>query len=177
MPSSTALRRSLAALSLTAAVCGFTTASAHAATTADAGCTAPALSQPFMAFKDANLYTLAPGGAFDEAAGGGWEFSGGASIVQTTQPDGTVGGVLDVPSKARAVSPVLCITSDYPTARLWVRNVAGSEGVFFYVSSLINGTWTNIKNTGQFHGAQKSWTLSNPMNVQPAKTPGWQQVR
>jgi hypothetical protein len=71
----------------------------------------------------------------------------------------------------------MCITSDYPIARPWVRNLVGSEGVFFYVSYNTDGTWTSPKNTGQFHGSQKAWTLSNPMNVQPSNTPGWQRVR
>jgi hypothetical protein len=95
----------------------------------------------------------------------------------TDQKDGTTGGVMDLPSKAQATSPVLCITSDFPTARPWVRNIAGSEGVFFYISYFKNGVWTAPKNTGQFHGSQKAWTLATPVNVQPLNTPGWQQVR
>jgi len=86
--------------------------------------------------------------------------------------------VLDLPSKAQATSPVMCINSDYPTGRLWVRNIAGSEGVFFHVSYLnADGTWTYPKNTGQFHGDKNAWRLSNPMNIQPSNRPGWQQVR
>ena len=65
----------------------------------------------------------------------------------------------------------------YPTARLWVRNVVRSEGVFFYVSYANNSSWTIPKNTGQFHGAQNAWTPSNPMNVQPTNASGWQRVR
>ncbi len=150
---------------------------ATAAVTADPACSTPALSQPFAGLRDSRFYTMAPGGTFEDPTGSGWQLSGGARIVQTTQPDGTVAGVLDLPSKATAVSPVMCITSDYPTARLWVRNLVGSEGVFFYVSYNTNGTWTSPKNTGQFHGDHKAWTLSNPMNVQPSSSPGWQQVR
>jgi hypothetical protein len=136
------------------------------------------MTQPFSYVKDFNAYTLAPGGAFDSAVGAGWELKNGAAVVETTQADGTVGGVLDLPSKSQATSPVLCITSDYPTARLYVRNLAGSEGVFFYVSYWRNGVWTAAKNTGQFHGSGNSlWTLSNPMNVQPSGVAGWQQVR
>ena len=71
----------------------------------------------------------------------------------------------------------MCITKDFPIARLRVRNIKGSEGVFFYVSYNNAGTWTSPKNTGQFHGAQSAWTLSNPMNVQPSNVAGWQQVR
>jgi hypothetical protein len=140
-------------------------------------CEHHALSQPFTAFKDFHNYTLAPDGTYDSADTSGWALTGGASIVQTAQRDGDTGGVLDLPSNAQATSPVQCITSDYPTARLSVRNLAGAEGVFFYVSYFKNGVWTAPKNTGQFHGDHSDWTLSKPMNVQPSGTPGWQQVR
>ena len=139
-------------------------------------CLAPSLSQPFLAFGDSNLYTLAPGGAFDNASNG-WYFAGGASIQSTTQHGGSVGGVLDLPSKSQASSPPICITSDYPTARLWTRNVAGSEGVYLNVQYWNGSSWTNPKDTGGFHGSGSSWTLSNPLNLQPAGTSGWQQVR
>jgi hypothetical protein len=171
---SRSLRRTLGAIGCAAAALAIAAAPALADTTST--CQTSALSQPFTAVKDFNYYTLAPGGAFDDAAGG-WQLTGGAAIKQTTQADGTTGGVLDLPSKAQAVSPVMCITSDYPTSRLQVRNIAGSEGVFFYVSYHVNGMWTTPKNTGQFHGDHSAWTLSNPMNVQPSNTPGWQQVR
>jgi hypothetical protein len=177
MTSSRTLRRALGTLCAAIAAVALGATPALADPTSIATCSTPTLYQPFMALNDRNFYTLAPGGTFDEPTGSGWQFTGGARIVQTTQPDGTVAGVLDVPSKASAVSPVLCITSAYPTARLWVRNLVGSEGVFFYVSYNTNGTWTTPKNTGQFHGNQKAWTLSNPMNVQPSNTFGWQQVR
>jgi hypothetical protein len=174
------IRRALGTLCAATAAIGLTASPALAATTAttaEAGCSTPVLYQPFTALKDRNFYMPAPGGAFDDPAGAGWQLSGGARIVETTQPDGTVAGVLDLPSRATAVSPSMCITSDYPTARLWVRNLVGSEGVFFYVSYATNGIWTNPKNTGQFHGEHTVWTPSKPMNVQPSKAPGWQRVR
>ncbi len=175
MTTSRPLRSALAAACGVTLAAGLGAGSAQAATATD-GCTNPALTQPFTAFKDSHLYTLAPGGRFD-GADGAWTLSGGAAIVSTTQDDGTTGGVLDLPSNAVATSPVVCITSDYPTARAWVRNVAGSEGVSFNISYFVNGVWTPPKNTGQFHGDHTSWTPSNPMNIQPYKTTGWQQVR
>jgi hypothetical protein len=135
-------------------------------------CAVQAMSQPFAGLKDQHFYTLAPGGDFSSA--GDWQLSGGASVVDAGAQEG---GVLDLPSKAQATSPVMCITTEYPTARLHVRNIKGSEGVFFYVSYFQSGAWTTPKNTGQFHGDHANWTLSNPMNVQPQKTDGWQQVR
>jgi hypothetical protein len=176
---SRAARRALA-LGLVAT--GVAVSTAHAATPITIGgadpiaaCAAQPFTQALAAFRDKNYYTLAPGGDFEP--GTGWQLSGGASVVQTTEQDGSTGGVLDMPSKAQATSPVMCITSDYPTARLEVRNLVGGEGVFFYVSYYVNGAWTTPKNTGQFHGDHADWTLSNPMNIQPGKTAGWQQVR
>src|SRR4051812_6971254 len=134
-------------------------------------CSHGPFSQPLLAFNDTNFYTLAPGGDFEGPTS--WELSRGANI----QPDGSRGGVLDLPSGAQATSPPLCITSDYPKARSFVRNVAGSEGVFFFVSHLRNGVWTTPKNTGQFHGDKTNWTLSGGINIQPSGTAGWQQAR
>ena len=183
MISSHALRRALGILCAVAgASLGTTPALAATATTPApvaslASCSDRAMSQPFLAWKDSNNYALAPGGSFEALDGGGWALANGARILSTAQPDGTVGGVLDLPSKAQATSPPVCITDAYPTARLWVRNIAGSEGVFFNVQYLRNGVWTAPKDNGQFHGARSDWTLSSPMNVMPDKVAGWQQVR
>jgi hypothetical protein len=160
----------------TPALAGTATAPAPAPSLSE--CTHRPLSQTFSAFKDYNFYALAPGGEFEGSTDSSWELTGGATIASAVQQDSSVGGVLDLPSNAQATSPVMCINSDYPTARLWVRNIAGSEGVFFHVSYLnANGTWTKPKNTGQFHGDKNAWRLSNPMNIQPSNRPGWQQVR
>lgn len=184
MTSTHALRRALGILcALVGASLGTTPALAATATAPApveplATCGDQAMSQPFLDRKDSNYYAIAPGGAFDALEGDGWTFAGGARIVETAQPDGTVGGVLDLPSKSQASSPPICITSAYPTARLWVRNIVGSEGVFFNIQYLRDGVWTNPKDNGQFHGAGGGrWSLSNPMNVMPDKASGWQQVR
>jgi hypothetical protein len=174
---SRALRRSLGALCATAAAVGLAATPALADTSDPSTCSAPSLSQPWTAYKDHHWYTLAPGGTFDDAADAGWQLSGGAAIVDADQRDGTSGGVLDLPSRSVAVSPPLCITSDYPNARLSVRNLRGAEGVTFAVSYFVDGGWTNAKDTGQFHGEHSDWTLSKPMNLQPGKKPGWQLIR
>ena len=134
-------------------------------------CSHGAFSQPLLGFKDRNFYTLAPGGNFEGPSG--WELTRGASI----QSDDSHGGVLDLPSGAQATSPPLCITSDYPKSRLFVRNVSGGEDVSFYVSYLRNGEWTRPKSTGHFHGEKSGWTLSGGMNIRPSHRPGWQQAR
>jgi hypothetical protein len=171
---SRALRRSFGALFATAAVIGLAATPALADTST---CSTPAFSQAWRAYKDNHWYTLAPGGTFDDPVSAGWDLAGGAAIVDTDQRDGTSGGVLDLPSKSVAVSPPLCITSDYPNARLSVRNLRGAEGVTFAVSYYVDGEWTSPKDTGSFHGDHSDWTLSKPMNLQPGKKSGWQLVR
>jgi hypothetical protein len=163
----------------TAVLCGVaaTSSTAQAATSpSGADCQAPSLLQPFAAFNDMRAYALAPGGSFDDAVAAGWGLTGGARIVPGTSTR-SGGSVLDLPSGSKAVSPVMCVTSDYPVARMWVRNVVGAEGVFFYVSYVGTKTWDTPKNTGQVHGKSTSWTLSDPVNVQPNGTSGWQKVR
>jgi hypothetical protein len=169
------------AIGIAAGITALVAGSAQAATTTAAvdtsACTAPLLSQPFAAAKDYSWYTLLPGespGSFD---GTGWQLSGGARIVTTTLANGSTSTVLDLPSGAKAVSPTICVTSDYPTARTMVRDVVGSEGVFFYVSYQGTNTWDFPRNTGQVHGNGTAWTLSGKVNVQPSNLPGWQPVR
>jgi hypothetical protein len=164
-----------AAFAVSAAPALAVTASAPAPVDPLSSCGSPTLTQPFAALKDQRYYTLAPGGRF--AGEDGWDLTGGAQITDTTQADGSTGGVLDLPSGSQAVSPVMCVSVDYPIARLAVRNVVGGEGVFFYVSYLKGGVWSSPHNTGQFHGEHSDWTVSKPVNLQPTKTSGWQQVR
>jgi hypothetical protein len=174
--------RALAA-GLVAAAALFAPAAAHAAVAATPApvapldaCTSQALSQPLVPFKDSNYYTLAPDGGF--AAGAeGWQLAGGASVLQATQRDGSAGSVLDLPPGAQATSPPVCITADYPASRLFVRSLAGTQGVYFDVQYLRNGVWSAPKENSQYRGANASWVLSPPLLIQPDKTSGWQQVR
>jgi hypothetical protein len=164
-------------LGIAAAVAGTAQAATSATVLDTSSCADPVLSQPFASAHDSNWYTLAPGENADGFGGTGWVLSGGATITTTTLADGSVGTVLNLPSGARAESPVMCVTSAYPVARAEVRDVVGSEGVFFYVGYEGTNTWANPRNTGQMHGNQTAWTLANPVNVQPAGGTGWQPVR
>jgi hypothetical protein len=140
-------------------------------------CSTPTLSQPFLSWQDSNWYELVPGQSPGNFDGSGWVLSGGARIITTTLADGSTGAALDLPSGSKAVSPTLCVSSDYPTARTMIRDVVGAEGVFFYVSYAGTDTWNTPKNTGQVHGQNTAWTLSTPVNLQPFNVSGWQPVR
>jgi hypothetical protein len=137
-------------------------------------CFDPVLTQPFLSAKDTNWYTLAPGESPGDFNGAGWTLNGGAAI----QPgqNGT-GSVLDLPSGSQAISPPMCVASDYPTARTMVRNVVGGEGVQVFVAYAGTKTETNAQGAGQVHGQKTGWTLSGPLNIHPGNLPGWQLVR
>jgi hypothetical protein len=168
------LPKLLLASALALAFCGNGAGSALAAEAAPdtSSCAEPELFQPFLWSQDSGFYTLVPGQ--DEAGfnGEGWTLSGGAKVVSD-------GGrnLLDLPSGSKALSPTICVTSEYPRARMMVRNVVGSEGVFFYVSYAGTPTWSKPKNTGQVHGTGTVLTLSDPVNLQPPSVSGWQLVR
>lgn len=160
----------LAIAGLTSIGCGLFAAAPAVA--APAQCSNPLLSQPFASWGDSNNYTLAPGESANNFTGTGWTLSGGASIVTTQLADGTTSKVLDLPSGATAISPVLCVNSSMPTARTMVRDVVGSEGVFFYVNYPTTPGW---QNTGQVHGQQTGWTLSDSLNIHTDGFSGWTQ--
>jgi hypothetical protein len=135
------------------------------------------MSQPFLSAGDGNWYMLAPGQTTDSFDGSGWTLTGGAAVVNAPLQSGQTGSVLDLPSGSTAVSPPVCVTADYPTARVLVRGVLGYQGVNMYVSYAGTRTASQPRITGQLHGTGTSWTLSNPVNVAPGTAPGWQLVR
>lgn len=173
-------RRSLALIvTVSGLATGLAASSALAASAPidTSGCANPQLSQPFASIKDSSWYSLAPGQSLDNFTGAGWTLSGGAGVVTTTLLDGSTGLALDLPSGATAVSPVICVTNQYPTARMQVRDLVGSEGVSFNVEYLGTNTANSPKNTGQVHGQGSAWSNSDKVNLQPAGGTGWQEVR
>jgi hypothetical protein len=137
-------------------------------------CVNPLFSQPFLSSGDSNNYVLVSGESVDNFDGTGWTLSGGASIVTSRLADGSTGGVLDMPGGSQAVSPIMCVQSNYPTART---QILGATGVFFYVSYAGTSSWNNPKNTGQVHGNNQGWALSDPVNMQPYNYTDWMLVR
>jgi hypothetical protein len=75
----------------------------------------------------------------------------------------------------------MCITTEYPMARLWVRNVADDEDVRFNVQYWDKEKleWTKPKENGKFRSEKDGvWALSKELDIKPDKDdPGWQQVR
>jgi hypothetical protein len=172
-------------LSLVGALASTTPAMADEGLTADTTaasqqeCQAPVLSQPFSDLKDTRDYVLAPGGDFSDPSGAGWQFFGGARVLNDTTPDGSTGGTLYMPSGSMAVSPVMCVDMTYPTARMWAQTLGGDGDVHFSVSYA--GTKTELKpqDVGHVHGDKSRWKLSGDVHIKPelaGKDTGWRKV-
>lgn len=140
-------------------------------------CSNPVLSQAFLPAGDTNFYTPAPGQTAGGFIGTGWTLAGGARIVSTTRADGSAGHVLDLPAGSMAVSPNICVTSLYPTARMMIRSLNGGDAVSFRVSYAATDSWTNPHETGHVNGNLTNWTLSDSVHLEPSAAPGWQIVR
>jgi hypothetical protein len=114
-----------------------------------------------------------PGQAFDSFTGTGWTLSDGATIQTATLADNTTGKVLDLPSGAQAISPPMCVQSNYPNARTMIRDVSGSQAVELGVQYA--GTSSPV-DAGRFSGSGAGWTASNPVKTNPGSQSGWQLV-
>jgi hypothetical protein len=143
---------------------------------AAAGCSSPQLSQPFLSWNDTNWYTMAPGETPDNFSGRGWTLTAGANISTTQLADGQTGSVLDLPSGALAVSPRVCVDSDYQTARTMIETTAAGKvavGVYYADAS----SSSKLQRSGYIQGNGAGWTASDPFNIHPGTLPGWQPVR
>lgn len=131
-------------------------------------CPTPTLAQPFLGLGDTNFYALAPGQTADDFAGTGWTLTGGASITTTKLSDGSTGTVLSVPAGGKAVSPALCVSGGYPTARMVTRalGATSSSAMTFSVSP------AGSKSVGASLPvlATPSWGVSAPVSVASGST-------
>jgi hypothetical protein len=167
------------ALGLAGLIATVAAGSAHAAPVAQtSACSAPTypLSQPYLGSHDANWYTLAPGERVDEFTATGWTLTGGAQIVTTTLADGTTGTVLDLPAGSKAVSPPMCVDSDYPSARVDVREVSGPPTVKVYVAYTNTPSWETPSAAGAVPGSS-TWSASPPIQLHAGNLWGWQDAQ
>jgi hypothetical protein len=163
----------LAALTLVGAMAG----AARAEITDTSECLESPLSQHFLPFRDYNWYAQVAGQDQTGFTGEGWTLSNGAQIVSTTDAKGQALQALELPTGAKAVSPTICVTRDFPTGRMMVRALTGDQDLFFYVSYAGTKTWTAPKSTDKFRGSGNAWDLSDPINLQPSSISGWQLVK
>jgi hypothetical protein len=129
-------------------------------------CEGQVFSQPFLAYGDSHFYTLVPGGEFNNTSEG-WTLSGGASLAGSTRPEGVKGDVLDLPKGAKAVSPPMCVTLSYPSARAWVNGPSGSNGVVVSVSYAGTVSAITPQEVGVIKARYGAWTLGR-FSVEPS---------
>jgi hypothetical protein len=93
-----------------------------------ASCEARAVTQPFLPWLDTRYYFLMPGGDLESSTG--WTFSGGARLVDGNEPFHVTSAAdrrsLYLPSGASARTTAMCVDSDEPTMRFFVRNTGSA---------------------------------------------------
>ncbi len=89
--------------------------------------------QPFAAYGDTSLYTLAPGGSFVSGAHG-W------TLTDTTTQNGgsSFPDALTIAPNGTAISAPICVSSKTPTFRFFGRQDGG-----YYAEVNVNVLWTN----------------------------------
>ena len=100
--------------------------------------------------------------------------TGGAKLVTTTLADGSVGTVLDLSAGATAVSPQMCVDSQYPDARAQLRMLGNGPALHAYVA------YTGAKSGGQSSGAltgSSTWGVSHDFQLHAGSLVGWQQAQ
>jgi hypothetical protein len=139
-------------------------------------CYTPQLSQPFLSWGQNNWFTLAPGQTPNNFGGSGWTLSGGANIVTSSLAYGQSGSVLDLPPGSRAVSPPVCVQSDYPIAQAMTAGAQGGQ-VSVAVSYAGTKSATQPQPAGTIPADSSGWKLSPPIQVHPGNLAGWQLVQ
>ena len=141
-------------------------------------CPDPLIEQPFTAFGDSRDYVLAPGGAFSDNAGGGWNLRGGARVDD---------GELNLREDSSARSPSMCVDLDYPEARFRysVRARKADDAELRVEVRYPDGEdsgWEKVAeidgDEGQDIGA--GWKLSPDVPMRPelgGSEPGWRHVQ
>lgn len=166
-----------ATIVLTAAAPGAAAAAPGAAATGP-GCPNYPLSQPFLAWGDANQYALLPGESVDNVDGAGWQLYRGASLLTTQLQDGQQGQVLDMPAGSVVVTPPMCVNAaDYPLARTMLADVTGTQGVAVYVSYQAGGSWGLPFATGMVKNTVSGWYPSKPIMLHSAELRGNHMMR
>ncbi len=136
--------------------------------TSKASCEARAVTQPFLPWLDSHYYFLLPGGDLESSAG--WALSGGAAIVDGNEPFHVHSAEdrrsLLVPSGGSARSASLCVDSDEPTMRFFVRNTGSPLSVLAVEArirtSVLGTTVTTSLPLGVVFGSRE-WQPSVPV--------------
>jgi hypothetical protein len=142
---------------MTAAATGAALLALAAPGLASAACAGGQVSHPFAEFGDNANYVLAPGGTF-ESGTSGWTLSGSA-VAEGNETFAESGShSLLIAANGRAVSPAVCVGSEYPTFRFFARQLSGGSGATLTASL----RWIDLLGI----------TVESPAGTVPA-TAGW----
>ena len=99
---------------------------ALAPSVAGAACPTSSAAVSFAQFGDSASYSLAPGGSFESGAPG-WSLSN-AAVTSGNESFNVVAGShsMAIEAGGLAVSPRVCVSSEYPSFRFFVRRTGGS---------------------------------------------------
>ncbi len=162
------------ALPVATALAATPSGSAGAGGMSSSSCPSTLLTQPFLSYHDRHWYTLAPGESSDSFDGDAWTLSGGATVVTETLADGQTGSVLDLPPGSSATSPMMCVRSGMPQARMITQTV-GSHTSSTTTFQVWNTNGTQARPPKRILG-KTSWDLSPPVIVAPGNFAGIKQV-
>jgi hypothetical protein len=152
-------------------------------------CSAPLVENPFVRFMDPRNYVLAPDGSFEAASPAGWQLSGGAArVAEADAVDlgaGDGAGVLGLPVRAVAISPVMRVDLDYPTFRFLARALKAPDSAELRVEiaypDASKPAWEELAkfDGAQFTAAGGGWRLTSDLDMKPdlgGKTAGFRRV-
>jgi hypothetical protein len=140
---------------------------------AAAACPPKPTSEAFGPFGDGAAYSLAPDGSFESGAAG-WSLTRSA-VVAGNESYNVVPGShsLAIGPGGVAASPWLCVSSEYPSFRLFVRQLSGSSSDSLRVSvRLINLLGVSVNTAVSPVHSDGSWAPS-PVLALGSSVPLW----
>jgi hypothetical protein len=145
-------------------------AAAHAA-----ACPQGATSHPFEAQGDFGSYALVPGGSFEGGAPG-WSLDE-AEVAEASQSASSAHAhYLHVKPHGEAVSPPFCVSSEYPSYRLYYEKTHGGQHAALNIAlRYTDGSGEHEVSGDALEGEKRSWTLSPVLDLAsrlPVSTPG-----
>jgi hypothetical protein len=161
-----------AAIAAVAVAAGAGSVLAEAARAAS-DCPIYSMSQPFLPWADDGYYFVGPGGAFESSLTG-WTVKS-AKIVSGNEPfyvhGSTDGNALSLPKGSTAKSPSICVSSDTPDLRVFVRNTGSATATLSVNMTYTSATGRASTVTVAKLSGGSSWTLSPTVlflqNIQP----------
>jgi hypothetical protein len=136
-------------------------------------CADQVFDQVFLDWNDLRSYTLAPNGSFESGLDG-WTVSDGVEVRPHLNSflldPGT--SALFMPANSVAISPPICVTSDYPAARLFgktltSRNAAAMRVKVIYPPSE-EGDAPKAKPAGTLH-RERYWNATRKFALSPGQ--------